>query len=364
MIAAAGSGKTTYIVNDASASVDERILITTFTQANAEAICERLVQKNICIPAHITVQTWFSFLLEHGVRPYQHWDERVAGMEWASEKSGYRFTNKNNQKVYWGEKDFYQYYFNKSLDVYSDKLSKLVVQCNKQGNGAVVQRLEKIYTRIFIDEVQDMAGYDLDILKLFFNSTIDITMVGDPRQVVYLTHPDAKYKKYQGRISEFIGEKCKSTSCDIDATTLNRSFRNAKHICEFSAQLYTDFPSCESCQSCRDNHNGLYFLKEKDIDDYFTVINPVLLRWSKTSGSLPYQGYNFGDSKGLEFSHVVILPTKDMIDWVYDNSVQLKSETRAKLYVGITRARYSVAFVVPDNYSKIVPGISYWSKVS
>lgn len=38
-----------------------------------------------------------------------------------------------------------------------------------------------------------------------------MTMVGDPRQVTYHTHNEAKYKKYaNGKIEEFIKTECKN----------------------------------------------------------------------------------------------------------------------------------------------------------
>ena len=70
-IAAAGSGKTTYLVNEALGKKDGRILITTYTEANEAEIRKKIVTKVGCIPENIIVKTWFSFLLQHGVRPYQ-----------------------------------------------------------------------------------------------------------------------------------------------------------------------------------------------------------------------------------------------------------------------------------------------------
>ena len=37
-----------------------------------------------------------------------------------------------------------------------------------------------------------------------------------------------------------------------------------------------------------------------------------------------------------------------MIEWLKNHNYILKNETRAKFYVGITRARYSVALVVEN----------------
>lgn len=66
--------------------------------------------------------------------------------------------------VYWGDDKFQRYYFDRRNRVYSDKLAKLVIRCSTEAAGAVFERFSRIYPFIFVDEVQDRAGYDLDIL--------------------------------------------------------------------------------------------------------------------------------------------------------------------------------------------------------
>ncbi|MFH0906204.1 MAG: UvrD-helicase domain-containing protein, partial [archaeon] len=70
IIAAAGSGKTTFLVNEALKK-EGNVLITTFTEANEAEIKNKIIKIRKCIPSNIIIQTWFSFLLQHGVRPYQ-----------------------------------------------------------------------------------------------------------------------------------------------------------------------------------------------------------------------------------------------------------------------------------------------------
>lgn len=71
IIAAAGSGKTQYLVKEALKSSSGNVLITTFTDKNTEEIKSRIIARAHSIPTNITVMPWFSFLLKHGVRPYQ-----------------------------------------------------------------------------------------------------------------------------------------------------------------------------------------------------------------------------------------------------------------------------------------------------
>lgn len=65
-----------------------------------------------------------------------------------------------------------------------------------------------------------------------------------------------------------------------------------------------------------------------------------------------YSVINFGESKGLTFDRVLIYPTKPMMDWILDHSKDLPYQSKSKLYVAITRARYSVG-IVYDNKKKI-----------
>ena len=75
IIAAAGAGKTTFLVKQAL-KISENILITTFTDANEQSIREKFYEVNGCIPSNVTIIPWFSLLIRHGIRPvsYTHLD--------------------------------------------------------------------------------------------------------------------------------------------------------------------------------------------------------------------------------------------------------------------------------------------------
>lgn len=361
-IAAAGSGKTTLLVNEALKLRPARLLITTFTEANAIGIREKISSHNGgSIPPHITIQQWCSFLLEHGVRPYQSWPDRTTGMQLVNEKSGYYITKRG--KRYFGEdSDFYKHYFNILMEVYSDKLAKLVVRCNQKSQGHVMKRMEKIYSHIFVDEVQDMEGWDFEILKLILKSKIHLTLVGDPRQTVYRTHHDTKYPRYSdGKVQDFLLEKCRGLDYEIDSSTLVKSHRNCQAICDIAFTLYPNLPKCDSISPYTTEHMGIYMVKEKMIKIYDEMFQPIHLRYSKSEKRvIGNQVRNFGEAKGLEFSHVLIYPTKDMVKWFWDKSVELKNETRSKLYVALTRAKFSVGIVIKDSISSSPEGISLW----
>lgn len=365
IVAAAGSGKTTYIINEALKVKNSKVLITTYTQANEREIRKKLYKINGCIPENITIQTWFSFLIQHGAKPYQNflYDGKIKGLLLVNTKSGLRYKTKSGKPVYFGEDDVQHHYFSESGFIYSDKLSKFVVKINKLTNGLLINRIGKIYTHVFIDEVQDMAGYDLEIIKLLFNLTSDVLLVGDPRQVTYHTHDEAKYQKYsEGKIVDFIKNECQSCSVVIDDTTLNITYRNNKAICDFANSIYSEYKPCKCKGQETTGHDGVFFISPKEVDLYLSIYHPIQLRdTKKTSVNDEYPAINFGESKGLTFERVLIYPTSKMIDWILDNKKELKPQSKARFYVGVTRAKHSVAIVFDNKNGIMVNGITNFS---
>lgn len=362
VIAAAGSGKTTLLVNDALQQTG-KVLITTYTQANEAEIRKKIIQKHGCIPEHIIVQTWFSFLLQHGVRPFQGklTDRKVKGLILANGISGIKYYYKG-KPVYYNEKtEFDGHYFTKDQKIYSDKLSKFVLKSQAISEGAVINRLSRIYTKIYIDEVQDLAGYDLEILKLLFASKIDITLVGDPRQGTYVTNNSTKNKKFQkSKIIYFFEERF--NDIEIDNTSLVINYRCSSAICVLSNKLFPDFASTTSGNHSTSDHDGVFFIKTQDIDAYLAKYNPIQLRDKKNVViNEAYSSINFGESKGLSFDRTLIYPTKPMLDWLLNNNSELKPTSRSKFYVALTRARQSVGIIYDHKDSAEIEGILHYT---
>lgn len=357
IVAAAGSGKTTFLVNAAIETPNQKILLITYTENNEREIQKKFYKCIGCIPSNVTIQTWFSFLLQHGVRPYQfsvrkNLFNKKIGFVLVEKRSGERI-GYDGHPMYWGEKDFEKYYFTSDFRIYSDKISQFVFRENEFTENLVISRLTNIFSTIMIDEVQDLVGFDLEIIKLLLSSSAEILLVGDPRQVTYTTHHAIKHKKYaQGKIKDFfLNELNKSCPCEIDEESLIVSHRNNQMICDYSAKLYPDYKNavacnCEQCRSERKLHEGIFFIRKKDAGAYLQKYKPVQLHWSRSAEYNPdYEVYNFGESKGLTFERVLIYPTTEMKKWISDNAYQLAPEVRAKLYVGITRAISSVGIV-------------------
>jgi DNA helicase-2/ATP-dependent DNA helicase PcrA len=376
VIAAAGSGKTTYLVEQALAVPStESVLITTYTEANERQIRDRFIKAIGYIPAHITILTWFSLLLQHGVRPFQSIlndsvHTKTIGFYLTNKRSGQKFGYDGNpllvagKPVYWGEADFKHHYFTADFRIFSDKISKFVINTNEKSKGLVISRLIKMFNHIFIDEVQDLAGYDLELIKLLFQFAQRVLLVGDPRQVTYATHQSAKYSKYtDGKIKEFIlNELGKKIKCEVDEVSLARSHRNNSSICKFSSKLYLDLPvtlPCE-CKVCRQEspHMGVFVVRPNQVSNYLKLFAPLQLRWSSSAKvAAEYPAMNMGESKGLTVERTLIYPTKDMQQWVKNSNVKLKNEARAKFYVAVTRAKISTAIILDYQEGEVIEDV-------
>lgn len=354
LIAAAGAGKTSHIFRDSLLSKDKRILITTYTKENKKEILSRYHRELGVLPGNITVQTWFSFLLKHMVRPYQSFliKERITNICPVNERSGIIGLDKEGNPIYASENNAVQYYCDKEFRIYTDKISKFAYKINSITNGLLIERLSNIFDSIYIDEVQDLAGYDLDIVKLLAHSSLSLTMVGDPRQVAYLTHHEKRYSQYSdGKIQEFVAKECKK-DVEIDTSSLRASFRNNQLICDFANRLFPECASVISASVLTDSHQGVFLVKERDVAEYIRRYKPVLLRNSATK-EVPqgFPVYNFGESKGKTFERVLIYCSEPILNWLNNNNSNLRFYSRCKLYIAITRARHSVAFVIPDDYA-------------
>jgi len=345
IIACAGSGKTSHLVDDALSNTDRRIVIVTYTNNNTREIIKRFGCLNGGVPKHVEVMTWFAFLLRHGTRPYQrcvYAEHRIESLLFVNQQSARGIAENDTKRHYFANGDL----------IYSDKIAKFVFKCEAECGRRVTSRLRQIYTDIFIDEFQDLAGWDLEVIHMLLQSGIRITLVGDPRQHIYSTNVSQKNKHYLGIKVVGLLEKWKQKGlCRI--VPMNGTYRCNQAICDFANRLWPDMDDMAPLTDVKTEHDGVFLVAENAVGDYVERFRSQVLRYDKRAQSYGCVALNFGMSKGLEFERVLVVPTEPIRKYLETGELKHVERSKDKLHVAVTRAKHSVAFVY-DGQSPLV----------
>jgi DNA helicase-2/ATP-dependent DNA helicase PcrA len=346
LIACAGSGKTTRLVTEALTDRDRRIAMVTYTNNNTREISKRFGERNSGTPEHVDLMTWFGFLLRECARPYQrskYAEKRIESLLFVNQQSA----------LYVPEADTSHHYFANGELIYSDKIAKFVVECENKASKAVTTRLGQMYTDVFIDEFQDLAGWDLEVIKMLLQSGIRVTLVGDPRQHIYSTNPSQKNKQYLGiKVVSLAEQWEKNGLCSLEHMSATHRCNSA--ICEFSNALWPGMDAMTSLRNGTTYHDGVFLVAENAVAHYIQHFRPQVLRYDKKAKTYGCEAVNFGLAKGLQFDRVLIVPTAPIKKYLQTGTLNDVTKARERLHVAVTRARHSVAFVF-DDHSPVVP---------
>ncbi|MFG1179334.1 UvrD-helicase domain-containing protein [Xanthobacter versatilis] len=336
VISAAGGGKTTRVVDQALGYKEGATALITYTRNNVREIQLKAYERVRAIPPQIEVISWYSFLLRELARPYRtvlH-NQRIDGIFWVEGKS----------VPFVPEAKTAQHYFHDGNQIYSDKISKFICECERKSGGSVMRRLRQRFNRIIIDEIQDMAGYDLDILELMLKSGIQITFVGDHRQATFATNNSPKHKAFAGPeiIKKFeLWKKAGLTSIEYEQHT----HRCNQAIADLGDSFFPNEPNTVSRNYTVTGHDGVFLVQAINVAEYVRRFSPQVLRYSARTACGPFEAMNFGESKGLTFERVLIYPHGPAKKWIASGKPSDVEKSATKMYVATTRARYSVAFV-------------------
>jgi DNA helicase II / ATP-dependent DNA helicase PcrA len=336
IIAAAGSRKTSHLVEEALAAPSRRTLITTYTRDGVAEIESKFTKACGCVPPHVTVMSWYEFLLQEGARPYQlalTRDRRVRSIDFYTRTP--RFVKRGAPKL--------RYYFNSGGDLYVNRVAEFVLSVNQRTNGAVLRRLAGLFDHIMVDEMQDLSGYDFNLLDELFAAETAFTCVGDPRQAIFSTTTALKNAKYKAKnIIEWLNEPGRKEDLAIERR--NECYRCNQAICDYADALYPTMERTVSKNDLTTGHYGVHFLRRTEVESYVQRIRPQVLRYDKKANSEGHIAMNFGVSKGHSFPNVLIFPTAKYRRFMRTGDLK-DAGSIAKMYVAITRAERSVAIV-------------------
>lgn len=344
VLASAGSGKTTFVVEEACKKLEERICLVTYTLNGRAELSHKAYAIFGAIPSHVRISTWYAFILQHFIRPYQahlH-SKRVSTINFKRGRST-RYLNKTQDA----------YYFSSSDKLRLDKVTEFACLLIEKTAGLPIQRFMGICDHLYVDEAQDLSGYDLELMECLLKAGLRITLVGDCRQATYTTNDSPKNKAFRGKniVKKFeIWEKADLLTIEHQAY----SYRCIQSICDFADAFHPEFENTTSRNVTTTDHDGLFAIRESHVGAYRETYHPQPLRYNRKATGIAGHPMNFGAVKGMTFERTIIYPHGPLKKYLVTGKLSDAGKELAKLYVAATRAKQSVAFVVPDNSPNLI----------
>lgn len=364
IFAAAGNGKTYSLCSQAKAAVDsgnKHVLLISYTNEGIRSLeNEYRKQNGGVLDDEVMFKSWYSVLLSEFIKPYQcslklkekRYKKEVSFTFPENFVSSIAFYDTEPQPK-WYNQAHVQYFVNRGGDVIPDRTSHLAYLCNEHSGGKAIARMEGIYSHIFIDELQDYAGWDLEVIRLLFESQMLVTCVGDYKQATYRTNNSPKNSQYRDeKIRNYFKVLEKRGLCTTSYANTTRRFN--QEICDFVNTIHGDTdsivePDFDLRQELLAENSGVYMIDVKYLSEYCEYYHPTILRYDKNV-KIGFQHscdvFNYGGAKGATYERVVIVPVSTTLPFIEKQTKITSNQTRAKFYVACTRAKHSVVFAV------------------
>ena len=268
--------------------------------------------------------TYFRFLYNFCYKPFLLNEFPAKGICWDPPPAYTTKLRRNNPR----------YYMNSGAKLYHNRLAKLLEIMNVQ--SLLNQRLEKYFENIFIDEVQDFAGHDFNLLMNICKININIILVGDFFQHTFDTSRDGVVNRNLHKDLSVYQSRFTKVKIKIDSQTLSHSYRCSPTLCDFVTEK-VGIP----ISSHREDETKICLIEDMSImEEKFHCNNTVKLFYQSHNKYSCYS-QNWGASKGEDHYHdVCIVLNKNSYDLFKLGELhKLNPQTRNKLYVACTRAR-------------------------
>lgn len=322
----AGSGKTSLIIEGLSFA--QRALIVTYTENNYRHLRNRIIQKFGMLPPNITLTTYFSFLHGFCYRPL---------MQLKLGTRGINFRRPPNRQF---RLDDLNRYRDDSGRLYHCRLAKLLQVV--EAIPDVRARLERFYDHLYVDEVQDFAGHDFNLLLEISQANIGITFVGDFHQHTFDTSRDGAINNNLHDDVVRYEKRFRDVGITVDKETLSCSWRCTKMVCDFiSAKLQIPMGAHEERVS------RIITVDDQEQANLLHADPTIVKLFLSEHYKYGCYSENWGASKGMDhFNDVcVVMGPGIWKDYLAERLHQANPQTRNKLYVACTRARGDLYFM-------------------
>lgn len=336
VFAVAGSGKTSSIID--SLTADSRCLIVTYTENNTRHLKNRVIDKFGEIPVGIRIYSYFTFLYSFCFRPLCGYELKTKGINFNFPLPEYAQRSRKNTR---------EHYIDKSGRLYANRIAKLLIEFDVIPD--LIQRIEKFYDSVFIDEVQDFAANDFNLICTLAIANVEIRLVGDFYQHTFDTSRDGSTQKSLHDCFDKYCDKLKKSGFEIDLTSLSNSYRCSPSVCAFVSENL----GIKILSHREDEVVVGYFDNVGEVDSIFNNDSVVKLFYQK-SDSYAGNTANWGNTKGLDHFQDVCVVLNATTLKAFDNANldQLNPTTKNKLYVACTRAKGNLYFVSEKSLKK------------
>jgi hypothetical protein len=331
ILAVAGSGKTTHIVN--KLDLDNRHLIVTYTRENIKNLHLGITNRFGYFPDNISLFSFFGFLYSFCYKPFLGRIDRPKGLYWDFPPE---FTRRIPERVP-------LHFFTADRRIYHNRLSKYLIR--KDLLTKINTRIEKYFDHFNIDEIQDFGGYDFDLLMSFAQLNMNLTWVGDFYQHTYDTSRDGNrnqtlhqdFDSYKGRFED--------AGFEIDDETLLKSWRCSPSVTGFITNQLDII-----IESHKTEDTSVLYVEDQDVIDELMQDPKVIKLFFKNHVKYSCYSNNWGKLKGANHLNdvcVVLNPTSNRL---YERGRLKESAplTRNKLYVAFSRANGNLYLIAED----------------
>lgn len=328
VLAVAGAGKTKLIIDQLE--LNSRALIITYTLNNTSNIKGRILEKFGFIPKGIRVYTYFSFLMSFCIRPVAGNDIKVKGISYSVPILGTKRQTEDHYLV--------------KGRLYHNRIAKLLADHPSLLDG-VTRRIEKYFDFVCVDEVQDFAANDFNLLCALSKLNTEMLLVGDFYQHTFDTSRDGPirknlHKNYDKYLNEF-----RNSGFEVDSSSLSRSHRCSPTICNFVSDSL-GIP----IKSNRTDVVNIEFVTAKSEIHQLMSDNAIAKLFYQ--GSNKYIGWtdNWGNTKGLDdFQDIcVVLNKTSLLAYKNGKLSSIAPSSLNKLYVACTRTKGNLFLIAED----------------
>lgn len=321
ILAVAGSGKTRLIIENLNC--EQRFLIITYTNSNYKTIKKRIIAKFGYLPLNITILKFFDFLYTFCAKPFLFFEHSLKGIHWDEPPTFTRTLQNENLNRY----------LTRSKLLYYNRISKFL---ELRGTiPLIIEKLEKFYDHLIIDEFQDIGGHDFNLIMALSQANIKILFVGDFFQHTFTTSLDGATNKNLFNDYNNYVKSVESHSIYVDTKTLLKSHRCPPTICAFISENLGI-----NMKSNRTDQTKINIVKINEIESVLAD-NSIIKLVYNNSTKLPYYSKNWGDCKGEDdYTDTCVILTKSAADSLENGKLSnLKSSTKNKLYVALSRTK-------------------------